>query len=109
MFFFASQLDDASVGRVQSWRQDSSSGVSSSSSWWQYGGQWPVLKSPTPQVRRRGRGPDTRGNNPDEGFGSSSHGGWVLLSRKPVAQRRSGRWQFMWKSAKLSSNALEIG
>ena len=38
----------------------------SSSSWWQCGGQWPALKSPTPQVRRWQRGPDTRGSNPDE-------------------------------------------
>ena len=31
-----------------------------------YGGQWPALKSPTPQLRRWQRGLDTRGNNPDE-------------------------------------------
>ena len=35
--------------------------------------------------------------------------GWVVLSRKPVTLRRSGHCQFKWKSAKVSSNTLEIG
>ena len=47
----------------QSRRQDSSSGVPLFCCGGSIG-QWPTLKSPTPQVRRWQRGPDTRGNNP---------------------------------------------